>query len=141
VTELEALQAALAGEHAAVWARELAGGVLAATDPGAAEAARAAVAAHRARRDALAELLVRRGAEPVAARPAYGLPFPLADAAAAQRLAATVEDRLAAVYADLVAASTGQPRAVGAAGLLAAATATIAAGGPAAAFPGLPERA
>lgn len=95
------LQAVLAGEHAAVYAH----GVVGARLRGAEEAAAlVALATHRARRDRLQALVAAGGAVPVAAQPAYPLPFPVPDRTAALLLAALVEDRLAALYVALVAA-------------------------------------
>nr|WP_280672425.1 DUF4439 domain-containing protein [Kitasatospora sp. MAP12-44] len=103
-----ALQAALAAEHAAVYGY----GVIAARTPVGPqrEQARAAYAAHEARRDAWHRNLAAGGATPAAAAPGYQLPFAVPDAAAAGRLAAYIETRLTAVYADLVADTGGSLR-------------------------------
>jgi hypothetical protein len=100
VSATEALQAALAGEHACIYGYGVAGGNLTGDE---AEAARAALAVHRARRTPLADQLRLREAEPVATLAAYELPFPVTDAASARRLATLLEQRLAILYADLVA--------------------------------------
>jgi len=134
---LDAVQAALAGEHACVYACGLAGGLL---DGSAQEAAAAGRDAHRRRRDGLGQVVLRLGATPVAALPAYALPFAVKDPASARALLADVENRLAAVYADLVAAgATDGLRAMGAAGLLDAAAAAVAWGAAVTALPGIPE--
>ena len=134
---LDAVQAALAGEHACVYACGLAGGLL--DGPGQ-QAAAAARDAHRGRRDELSQVVRRLGATPVAALPAYALPFPVTDPATARALLADVENRLAAVYADLVAAgATDGLRAAGAAGVRDAAAAAVAWGANVTAFPGVPE--
>ncbi|MEU6176218.1 DUF4439 domain-containing protein [Streptantibioticus parmotrematis] len=133
-----AAQAALAAEHAAVYGYGVVG---ARVDDGRRADAQAAYAAHRARRDAMARAVRGLGATPVAADAAYALPFPVTDAAAAVRLAAVLEDRVADAYADLVAAASGALRADAAADL---ADAAVRAGrwrGSCVAFPGLPERA
>src|SRR4051794_9413332 len=102
MTETEALQAALAGEHAAVWAYGLIGARL----PQAQVAqALSALAAHRARRDTLDRSLRRGGASPAAAAPAYELPSAVTAANSAVALAVLVEERLAGAYADLVTAA------------------------------------
>jgi len=134
---LDAVQAALAGEHACVYACGLAGGLLDGPDQQAAAAARDA---HRRHRNELGQVVLGLGATPVAALPAYALPFPVTDPPSARALLADVENRLAAVYADLVAAGdTGGLRATGAEGLLDAAAAAVAWGAAVAAFPGVPE--
>jgi len=100
VSILDALQAALAGEHACVYGYGLVGAYAAARDE---PAARAAYDSHRARRDLLVAHVRARSAEPVAALPAYGVPFTVTDATTASRLAGLLEERLAPLYADLVA--------------------------------------
>jgi Domain of unknown function (DUF4439) len=87
---LDALQAALAAEHAAVYGYGAAGARL----RGDAETqARAAYDAHRARRDQLTQLIRSRQGAPVAAAPAYALPFPVRTPAEATRLAAQLAVR------------------------------------------------
>ncbi|MBD0747572.1 DUF4439 domain-containing protein, partial [Streptomyces sp. CBMA152] len=99
-----------------------------------------AYAAHRARRDALTRTVRDLGATPVAAAPAYALPFPVPDAAAAVRLAAELEDRVAGVYSDLVRAAGGPLRRDAAAALREAAVRAGRWRGGSVAFPGLAER-
>ncbi|MFJ3234759.1 ferritin-like domain-containing protein [Streptomyces sp. NPDC086787] len=136
--ELTALQAALAAEHAAVYGYGVVGGRI-----GTARQAQARTAydAHRARRDALAREVGDLGAEPVAASAAYALPFAVPDSAAAVRLAAELEDRVAGVYSDLVRASDGARRGAAAAALREAAVRAVRWRGESVAFPGLAERA
>jgi hypothetical protein len=98
-----ALQAALAAEHAAVYAYGVVGGILGTTS---AEAA-AGYAAHRGRRDRLTSML---GPESVAAQPAYRLPFEVSGPARARRLAVHVEERCAEVYAEVVSRTTAADR-------------------------------
>jgi hypothetical protein len=136
--ELAALQAALAAEHAAVYGYGVVGGRI--TEARRAEA-RAAWNAHRAGRDALAREVRDLGGQPVAADAAYALPFPVPDAAAALRLAAQLEQRLAGVYADLVRAATGARRGTAAGALREAAVRAVRWSGQSVAFPGLAERA
>ncbi|MFD6324031.1 ferritin-like domain-containing protein [Streptomyces sp. NPDC058442] len=136
--ELRALQAALAAEHAAVYGYGAVGGRIAKelrTD------ARAAYDAHRARRDALMREVKDTGGEPVAAAAGYALPFPVPDAAAAVRLAAELENRVAGVYSDLVRASRGERRRAAAEALREAAVRAVRWSGESVAFPGLAERA
>ncbi|MBL3671413.1 ferritin-like domain-containing protein [Streptomyces sp. M2CJ-2] len=136
--ELRALQAALAAEHAAVYGYGVVGGRIAKerrTD------ARAAYDAHRARRDALVREVKDTGGEPVVAAAGYALPFPVPEAAAAVRLAAELENRVAGVYSDLVRASRGERRRAAAEALREAAVRAVRWSGESVAFPGLAERA
>ncbi|MDX2678962.1 MULTISPECIES: ferritin-like domain-containing protein [Streptomyces] len=135
--ELTALQAALAAEHAAVYGYGVVGGRIGAERR---TEARAAYDAHRARRDALVRVVRGVGAEPVAASAGYALPFAVADAVAAVRLAAELEDRVAGVYSDLVRAATGARRRDAAAALREAAVRAVRWRGGSVAFPGLAER-
>jgi hypothetical protein len=135
---LDALQAALAAEHAAVYGYGVVGGRVG--DDRENEAA-AAHAAHRSRRDALARTVRDLGGQPAVAAAGYDLPFPVPDAAAAIRLAAVLEDRVAGVYSDLVRASEGSLRLEAAGALREAAVRAVRWRGSGVAFPGLAERA
>ncbi|GHC71893.1 ferritin-like domain-containing protein [Streptomyces cinnamoneus] len=135
---LAAAQAALAAEHAAVYGYGVVGGRV---DDARETEAREAYDAHRARRDAMIRAVRDLGAEPGAAAAAYALPFPVPDANAAVRLAAELENRVAAVYADLVRAATGGLRGEAAAALREAAVRAVRWSGGSVAFPGLAERA
>ncbi|MFJ3307921.1 ferritin-like domain-containing protein [Streptomyces sp. NPDC086549] len=135
---LKALQAALAAEHAAVYGYGVVGGRI---GEARLTQARSAYDAHRARRDALVREVRDLGGEPVAANAAYALPFPVSDSAAAVRLAARLEDRVADVYSDLVRAATGERRGAAAAALREAAVRAVRWRGESVAFPGLAERA
>nr|WP_152894250.1 ferritin-like domain-containing protein [Streptomyces adustus] len=135
---MEALQAVLAAEHAAVYGYGVVGGRVA--EQRRAEA-RTAYDAHRARRDALVRKVRDLGGQPVAASAAYALPFPVADSAAAVRLAAELEERVAGVYSDLVRASEGARRGEAAAALREAAVRAVRWRGGSVAFPGLAELA
>lgn len=136
--ELDALQATLAAEHAAVYGYGVVGGRI---HEERRTEARAAYDAHRARRDALAREVRDRGGEPVAAAAGYALPFAVPDAAAALRLAADLEDRVAGVYSDLVRAAADGLRGTAAEGLREAAVRAVRWRGGSVAFPGLAERA
>lgn len=136
--QLTAAQAALAAEHATVYGYGVVGGRIA--DDRRKEA-RAAYDAHRARRDALHRTVRHLGGTPQPAAAAYELPFPVPDAAAALRLAAELEDRLAAVYADLVRAAAPALRTEAATALREAAVRAVRWRGSGVAFPGLAERA
>jgi hypothetical protein len=99
---LEALQQALAGEHAAVWAGGLGASRLSGDERA---AALAELEVHRRARDTLADLVVRGGGQPVAAAPAYELPGRITGPASARDLLAFVNLALCPLYADLVGAS------------------------------------
>ena len=102
IDPVAAMQSALAAEHAVVYGYAAAGAQLDGPDLA---AVRAADAAHRDRRDALAAAIRDRGATPVTAQPAYQLPFPVTARPAALRLAASLEDGAAAAWRYLVAAA------------------------------------
>ncbi|MFD5025946.1 ferritin-like domain-containing protein [Streptomyces sp. NPDC058373] len=135
--ELRAVQAALRAEHAAVYGYGVVGGRIA--DERRAEA-RTAHDAHRARRDVWQRMARDLGGAPQAAAAGYALPFAVADSDAAVRLAAELEERSAAVYADLVRAGEGGRRAAAAEALREAAVRAVRWRGGSVAFPGLTER-
>jgi hypothetical protein len=91
----EALGAALVAEHAAIYGYDVLGPHL---SGGPLAQAQAAETAHRARRDDLLVRLTNAGAKPPAPSVAYALPFPVTDAASAQRLAVQLEERTAAIW-------------------------------------------
>jgi Domain of unknown function (DUF4439) len=134
---LTAVQAALAAEHAAVYGYGVVGGRI--TERRRTEA-RTAYDAHRAHRDTLVREVRDLGGRPAAADAAYALPFPLPDSAAAVRLAAELEERVAAVYSDLVRATEGARRRAAAGALREAAVRAVRWSGESVAFPGLAER-
>ncbi|MEV6790422.1 ferritin-like domain-containing protein [Streptomyces sp. NPDC051320] len=139
MSSLEAAQAALAAEHAAVYGYGVVGGRIA---PSRLTEARQAYDAHRARRDSLARTVRDLGGRPVAGSAAYALPFAVAGSADAVRLAADLEDRVADVYSDLVRAARGPLRHEAALALREAAVRAVRwRGGGSVAFPGLVERA
>ena len=132
-----ALQAVLAGEHAVVWAYGVLGPR---TGEAREELARTLLLAHATVRDQLRALLVGAGATPVAAEPAYELPIDPTDPASAAELAAELEDRLCAVYADLVAATNRlNLRSLGVDNLATAARRVAQWRGSAPPLPGMPE--
>ncbi|MDT3727924.1 ferritin-like domain-containing protein [Streptomyces sp. DSM 41972] len=135
--ELRALQAALAAEHAAVYGYGVVGGRIGEQRR---TEARTAHDAHRARRDALVRDVKDAGGTPVAAAAGYALPFPVPDAAAAVRLAAELETRVAGVYADVVRSSGGDRRRSAAEAMREAAVRSVRWSGESVAFPGLAER-
>ncbi|MFI0409694.1 ferritin-like domain-containing protein [Actinomadura sp. 3N508] len=137
----EAVQTALAVEHAAVYGY----GVLGARLQGPLrQTAKAVWNAHRAQRDALISLL---SGTPVAAATVYKLPVKVASARSAAQLAAVLEDDLVPAYVGLAGVSAPDLRAFAAdsaqrAMARSAAWRTKAGGAaPRNAFPGLPSTA
>jgi len=129
-----ALQAALAAEHAAVYGYGVAGAHLSGAKQ---KAAARDWEIHQAARDTLAAMITALGAQPVAAAPAYRLPFPVHGRRAAVMLAAFLEDRVAAAYLGVVALSEPRLRMFGARALESAALRAAGWRGRALAFPGL----
>jgi len=132
------LQGALAGEHAAVWAYGVLG-------PRLDEAGRARVRSlldtHEKAREAIRARVVGSGAAPVLAEPAYALPVTPTDPGTAAGLAMIVEERLVAVYAELVAATaSAELRAVAVDAMRDGALRALSWGPIGTVFPGLPER-
>lgn len=134
MNQVDALQAALAGEHAALYGVGVAGGKL---NGARFQEATDTFARHRDNRDHLSALLVAAGKTPVAAEPAYDLPLAVNTAATASALILIIERRIAAVYGDLVEAAE-QPavRAFAIESLLAVAASQLTWGGAPVAFPG-----
>ena len=99
---VEALQTALAGEHAALCVYGVLGGAdVAVGDPVAVpRRVTAGYQAHRGRRDQLVRGIRDLGAEPVAAEAAYELPNPVATPRQVEQAALVTEQRCAATYAD-----------------------------------------
>ncbi|MEZ0581088.1 ferritin-like domain-containing protein [Nocardioides sp. MH1] len=135
---VDALQTALAGEHAAVFVYGALGGQ---TSQSATPTLYASVTegyvTHRARRDDLIDEIVAAGHQPVAAEPAYDLPVDLSSAAAVSDRALALERACAATYAFLVASSTGRHREWGVTALLDSAVRELAFGGRPERLPGL----
>ncbi|NDL59289.1 ferritin-like domain-containing protein [Phytoactinopolyspora mesophila] len=96
---IDALQSALAGEHACVYGYGVVGSYL---SDDAQAGARRALEIHERRRDDLRARLLALDAEPVAALAAYTLPFAVDDGSSARELAGVLEERLGALYADLI---------------------------------------
>lgn len=135
---LAALQQVLAGEHAVIWAYGALGPHV---DPTAEDRVRALLVAHQTTREAVRADIVGGGGRPVAAEPAYALPIVPRDATTAAQLAALVEERLAAVYADVVAAGPEPAlRTRGVDGVIVSALRAASWGPTETTFPGLPER-
>ncbi|MPZ97352.1 MAG: DUF4439 domain-containing protein [Propionibacteriales bacterium] len=128
----EALQSALAAEHAAVYGYGVVGGVLG-------SGSRAAVSSHAAHRGLRDQLTAQLGGDAVAAEAAYSLPLQVTDATRARRLARELEARCAAVYADVVGRTTGQARVLAAQALTECALRGMTWGSEPEPFPGLDE--
>jgi len=109
--EIQALQAALAAEHTAVYGYGVAGAMLTGADNA---AARADWESHMNSRDTLQAMISKLGAAPVAASAAYQLPFTVHDAPSARRLAAALEDGVTRAYLGLVAVTNRTLRTFGA---------------------------
>jgi hypothetical protein len=131
---VRALQAALAAEHAAVYGYGVAGAHLAGARR---RAATRDWTAHEAARDTLAAMITALGAQPVPAATAYRLPFPVHSGAAAVRLVAFLEDRVAAAYLGLVALTDAGLRVFGARAVRSAALRAVGWRDRSLAFPGL----
>lgn len=97
-----ALQAALRIEHEVVYGYGVAGAHLRGQ---ARRQALQRLAEHQLLRDRLIALVRSAGAQPLAARPAYRLPAPVADAAGAIDLLVRLEDGCAGACWDVVAAA------------------------------------
>lgn len=102
MSDLDALQAALAAEHATIYGYGVAGAILRGGDRAYAVDA---LTAHLRLRDRLTALITARHAKPVAAQPAYRLPLPVIDRASARELAAHLEQGGAGAQWDIIAAS------------------------------------
>lgn len=100
---LEALQRALAGEHAALWAYSLA---LAFVPPDWADRARADIQAHTRLRGQVTTTLTEIGQRPVSAQPAYSPPQPVVDATSAGALLVAAETDAIASWRSVMERST-----------------------------------
>ncbi len=140
MTTVESIQTTLAAEHAAIFVYGDAGAHTSqSVEPDLFATVSVLHHVHRARRDQLRLLLAERGATPVAAAATYELPRPPTSPVAVRRRALETEQRCAAVYAALVAATSGPDRAWAITALRQAAEARIALGGSPEEFPGAPE--
>ena len=110
-SEIEALQTALAGEHAALWVYGVLGGQTSrSATPALFREVTAGYAAHRGRRDQLVRGIRDLDTEPVAAEVGYALPNPVANPRQVEQAALVTEQRCATTYADTVARTTGRRR-------------------------------
>jgi Domain of unknown function (DUF4439) len=131
---IQALQAALTAEHAAVYGYGVAGAYLTGS---AQSTAMGDWVAHQVARDHLEAVLSSLGAQPVAAAVAYQLPAPVRNAGEAVALAVVLEERIATAYLGLVALSNASIRDFGAVQVQASALRAAAWRGGTVAFPGM----
>lgn len=138
MTPLQALQATLAAEHAAVYLYGVLGAQTSRRQrPTLYAELNAAYLAHRQRRDQLVAKIAETGVAPVAAAVAYKLPN-AADTPRRVMLAArTTEERAALVYGQLVQSTAGTDRRWGIAALTATALQQLVFGRTPQPFPGL----
>jgi hypothetical protein len=111
VTPTQALQKALAAEHAAVFLY----GVLGARTSGSQQPTlfarlNSAFDDHRDQRDALTVLVSAKGADPVASLVDYRVPGSVATPGGVTATARTIEQRLTRTYGELVANTSGADR-------------------------------
>lgn len=139
-TPEEALQATLAGEHAAVYVYGVLGGrTSSSAEPELATALRAAYTVHRGRRDQVTAILRNQDVEPVAAEVSYELPNAAVTAADCRAAAAEVEERCAEVYAAAVGSTSRANRQWAIDALTDAAVRALGFGAQSSPFPGVPE--
>ena len=139
-TPVEAVQATLAAEHAAVAVLAVLGGrVSAGAAPEAAALLRAGYDTHRARRDLLRAQLAAQGEDPVPAAAAYDVPARTRDTGRLLAVAAATEERCAEVYAQQVAGTSGDQRRWAVEALRDAAVRLLTLGGSPDPWPGLRE--
>ena len=137
---LSALQETLAAEHAAVHVYAVLGGrVSTLTDPVTADRFREGYETHRGRRDQLRSEIADLGEEPEPAAAAYQVDALTRDAEELLGVARLTEGRCAAVYAQLVASTSGGRRRWAIAALTDAAVRVLSLGGTATAYPGAAE--
>jgi hypothetical protein len=140
VTPLEALQEALAGEHAAVYVYGVLGGrVSSSAAPVLSSRLTSAYTTHRGRRDQLTAMVRAAGGEPVAAELSYRLPNPSRTTSQLRAGALVTERRCAAVYAGTVGSTSRGARAWALGALADTAVRELSFGGAPTAFPGAPE--
>jgi hypothetical protein len=115
---VEALRAALAAEHAAIYGYGVVGAHLSGETQ---ESARQAEQLHRDRRDDVAQRIEAEGGKLVAAEPAYALPIAVADAQSAMSLAARLEEGTAGAWREALSGISGDDRRLGLDALIACA--------------------
>jgi hypothetical protein len=131
---VQALQAALAAENAAIYGYGVAGAMLSGDEQA---AALSDWKLHLEARDTLQAMITKLGATPAAASAAYRLPFPVQDASSARQLAATIEDGVTRAYLGVVAVTDQTLRTFGALAMQGPANRAAAWRGRTVAFPGM----
>lgn len=140
MTPLEALQATLAAEHAAVWTfGSLGARTSRSASPQLYERLRECHLLHRNRRDHLTRVIRDLGGTPAAAAPAYALSNPAVTIEEVTSAALAAEGAAAASYADLVTHTSGEQRAWAVSALTNAAVRKLAFQGSPEIFPGVGE--
>lgn len=140
MTPQQALQRTLAGEHAAVYLLGVVGGRLSASaHPELWHRVGDAYPLHRGRRDQLVSMVRATGADPEPAAVSYELPNPALTPLQLRHVALAVEQRCAAVYADLVGSTWGANRQWALDAFEDAAVRQLGFGGEPEPFPGLGE--
>jgi hypothetical protein len=134
VTAVQALQAALAAEEAAIFGYGVAGAHLSGNRKSAAEQD---WTRHNEAHDTLTAMISALGATPAAAQAFYQLPFEVHDAASAAKLAAYLEDGVTRAYLGIVAVSDRGLRTFGALAMQSSAERAAFWRGSTEAFPGL----
>ncbi|MCW2846762.1 MAG: hypothetical protein JWR90_736 [Marmoricola sp.] len=138
MTPVQALQKALAAEHAAVHLYGLLGGQSSKSQqPVLFARLDDAYEQHRASRDRLTVLVAARGAEPVAAEVDYDVPGPTSTPAQIEGVARTIERRVTRTYGELVANTAGDDRRWAITALDASALREVSFGVAPSSFPGL----
>lgn len=133
MTEQEALAKAISGLDATIYAYGVAGAHVASALR---DRAVAGLRHSRTERDRLASLLAAAGGTVPAAAAAYEIEPPVTDEGTAAAAIGTVETRMAGVWADLAAASSGDARSSAIAASLESAVRAAAWGAAPVAFPG-----
>jgi uncharacterized protein DUF4439 len=100
---MQALQATLGAEHAALWCYSLAVAFLA---PPQQSQARRDADVHRELRGRIEQTLTQIGQRPVSAQPAYATPQPVTDPASAARLAVVAETNCSTAWRALLEQTT-----------------------------------
>jgi hypothetical protein len=140
VTPVQALQQALAGEHAAVYVYGVLGGrVSGSAQPELAARITAAYTTHRGRRDLLTARVRAAGAEPAPAEVSYRLSNAARTSEELVAAARVTERRCAGVYAAAVAGTSGADRGWAIDSLTDAAVRELSFGGRPDPFPGAEE--
>lgn len=138
MTPVEALQKALAAEHAAVFLYGVLGArISSSAQPELSLRLQDAFSSHRSQRDALTVLISKQDQDPVAALVDYRVPGSLATPAGLAAVAATIEARVTSTYGELVANTSSTDRRWAITALEASAVRGVAFGVPVAVFPGL----